>query len=118
MTTQDNPNGRIFILPQAIKTVARHAALQSYGVISLAPSNIAESVGRFINKDMDYGIEVRSDEEGISLSLNLVIEYGLRIKTVADQVAESVKYNVEKTMGVPVKRVDVNVRGLRISNPD
>ena len=39
MTTQSNQQGSIFILPQAIKTVARNAALQSYGVISLAPAN-------------------------------------------------------------------------------
>jgi uncharacterized alkaline shock family protein YloU len=37
---------------------------------------------------------------------------------VTDSVAEAVKYNVEKTMGIPVNRVNVHVRGLRISNPD
>ncbi len=118
MTTQENAQGKIYILPQAIKTVARHSALQSYGGISLAPANLAESVGRFVNKDADFGIEVETDADGVNISLNLIIEYGLRIRTVTDSVAESVKYNVEKTIGIPVKRVDVNVRGLRISNPD
>lgn len=118
MTSQQNPLGRIYILPQAIKSVARHSALQSYGVISLAPSNMLEAIGQFFNRNNNYGITVSSDGEGITIELNLIIEYGLRIKTVADSVAESVKYNVEKTMGIPVTRVDVHVRGLRISNPD
>jgi uncharacterized alkaline shock family protein YloU len=118
MTTQSNQQGSIFILPQAIKTVARNAALQSYGVISLAPANPAETVSRFFKKEADVGILVISEEDGVTLELNLIIEYGLRIKSVADSVAESVKYSVEKTMGIPVKRVDVHVRGLRISNPD
>jgi uncharacterized alkaline shock family protein YloU len=61
---------------------------------------------------------VSADSEGLYLDINLVIEYGLRIKTVTDSVAEAVKYNVEKTMGIPVNRVNVHVRGLRISNPD
>ncbi len=118
MTSQENPLGRIYILPQAIKSVARHSALQSYGVISLAPSNMIEAIGQFFNRNNNYGITVSSDNEGIAIELNIIIEYGLRIKTVADSVAESVKYNVEKTMGIPVTRVDVHVRGLRISNPD
>ena len=118
MTTQSNQQGSIFILPQAIKTVARNAALQSYGVISLAPANPAETVSRFFKKEADVGILVNSEEDGVVLELNLIIEYGLRIKSVADSVADSVTYCVEKTMGIPVKRVDVHVRGLRISNPD
>lgn len=118
MTTHSDQRGSIFILPQAIKTVARSAALQSYGVISLAPANPAETVSRFFKKEADVGILVTSEEDGVSLELNLIIEYGLRIKSVADSVADSVKYSVEKTMGIPVKRVDVHVRGLRISNPD
>ncbi len=118
MTTHTNQQGSIFILPQAIKTVARNAALQSYGVISLAPANPTETVTRFLMKDADVGILVNVDEGGVSLELNLIVEYGLRIKSVADSVAESVKYSVEKTMGIPVKQVDVHVRGLRISNPD
>ncbi len=118
MTTQENPFGSIFIQTQAIRTVARNAALQSYGVISLLPGNVGESVSRFFDRDADYGVIVKTDDDGVSLELNLVIEYGLRIKTVTDLVAESVKYAVEKTMAVPVKRVDVHVRGLRVSNPD
>jgi uncharacterized alkaline shock family protein YloU len=118
MTTQENPLGSIYILSEAIRTVARNAALQSYGVISLIPGNVGESVSRFFNKDADFGVIVKTEEDGVSLELNLVIEYGLRIKTVTDSVAESVKYAVEKTMAVPVKRVNVHVRGLRVSNPD
>ncbi|MFZ3151989.1 MAG: Asp23/Gls24 family envelope stress response protein [Anaerolineaceae bacterium] len=118
MTSQENPLGRIYILPQAIKSIARHSALQSYGVIGLAPSNAYEAISRFVSKNSTFGITVTSDSEGLYLELNLIIEYGLRIKSVTDSVAESVKYNVEKTMGIPVKRVDVHVRGLRISNPD
>jgi len=118
MTTQENPMGSIYILTQAIRTVARNAALQSYGVISLTPGTMGESITKFFKKDSDYGVVVKTEEDGVSLELNLIIEYGLRIKTVTDLVAESVKYSVEKTMAVPVKRVDVHVRGLRVSNPD
>lgn len=118
MTSEENKIGRIYILPQAIKTVVRNAALQSYGVINMAPRNFIEAVRRFFKRSPDYGIKVTTTSDGLLLELSLIIEYGLRIKSVSDSVADSVKFNVEKTMGIPVHRVDVHVRGLRISNPD
>lgn len=118
MTSRDNPMGKIYILPKAIKTIARDAALQSYGVIGLAPGNVKESFVKMFDEEGDYGITVASDERGLEITLNLIVEYGLRIKSVTDSVAESVKYHVEKTMGVPVTRVNVHVRGMRISDVD
>jgi uncharacterized alkaline shock family protein YloU len=47
-----------------------------------------------------------------------VVEYGTRIKSITNSVVNSVKYNVEKTVGVPVRRINVHVRGLRISDMD
>jgi uncharacterized alkaline shock family protein YloU len=52
------------------------------------------------------------------IDLYIVVEYGLRIKTITSSIASSVKYNVEKTVGLPVRRINVHVRGLRISNMD
>ncbi len=118
MTSQDNPMGKIYILPKAIKTIVRDAALQSYGVIGLAPGNVRQSFIKMFDEEGDYGISVASDERGLEITINLIVEYGLRIKSVTDSVAESVKYHVEKTMGVPVTRVNIHIRVMRISDED
>jgi uncharacterized alkaline shock family protein YloU len=118
MTDQSNPLGNIYILPQAIATVARQYTLLSYGVIGLAPKNILEAIKHFFRKDANYGIKVNSDSTGLTIDIYIIVEYGMRIKTLTDSVANSVKYNVEKTIGIPVNRINVHVRGLRISNPD
>ena len=34
--------GRIHISPNAVATIAYHATLESYGVVGLAPKNIAD----------------------------------------------------------------------------
>jgi uncharacterized alkaline shock family protein YloU len=47
-----------------------------------------------------------------------VIEYGTRIKTVASSVANTVRFQVEKSLGMPVSQVNVHVSGLRISDLD
>jgi len=105
-------------MPEAIATIARQAAILSYGVVGLAPKNVVEATKRFLKKDGNYGVKVREDEAGLTLDIYIVVEYGLRIKSVTNSVANTVKYNVEKTVGLPVNHVNVHVRGLRISNPD
>jgi uncharacterized alkaline shock family protein YloU len=44
------------------------------------------------------------------------MEYGTRIRVVAESIQNTVKFHVEKSLGMPVKAVNVYVQGLRLSN--
>jgi uncharacterized alkaline shock family protein YloU len=113
-----NELGSILIQKDAIASIARQSTLQSYGVVGLAPKNLSESLRQIFKKDGKYGVEVVHEHEGLVIDLYIVVEYGTRIKTITSSIANSVKYNVEKTVGLPVRRINVHVRGLRISNMD
>jgi uncharacterized alkaline shock family protein YloU len=113
-----NELGSILIQRDAIASIARQSTLQSYGVVGLAPKNLGENIRQIIKKDGKYGVDVAYDHDGLVIDLYIVVEYGLRIKTITSSIANSVKYNVEKTVGLPVRRINVHVRGLRISNMD
>jgi uncharacterized alkaline shock family protein YloU len=41
-----------------------------------------------------------------------VLEYGLRISEIGHNIMSTVKFAVEKMLGVPVVAVNVNVQGL------
>jgi uncharacterized alkaline shock family protein YloU len=110
--------GGIHISPNAVATIAYHATLQSYGVVGLAPKNFAEGVALTITREPAKGVVVRFDGEDIDIDLYVVVEYGTRITSVADSVANTVRYTVEKTLGMPVHEVNVHVAGLRISEAD
>ncbi len=118
MIDNSNPLGNIFVSYKAIATVACQSALSSYGVVGLAAKNLAEGLVQVLVKDPTLGVDVRYDDKNIKIDLYIIVEYGTRIKTVATTVSENVRYQVEKTFGLPVSQVDVHVRGLRISNPD
>jgi uncharacterized alkaline shock family protein YloU len=113
-----NELGSIMIQKEAIASIARQSTLQSYGVVGLAPKNLLENIRQLIKKDGRYGIDVAYEQDGLVIDLYIVVEYGTRIKTITTSIAQSVKYNVEKTVGLPVRRINVHVRGLRISNMD
>ncbi|HCU57659.1 MAG TPA: Asp23/Gls24 family envelope stress response protein [Anaerolineaceae bacterium] len=115
---QHNELGSILIQKEAIASIVRQSTLQSYGVVGLAPKNLIEGIQQLIGKDPNYGVKVEFDHDGLVIDLYIIVEYGTRIKTITSSVVNSVKYNVEKTVGLPVRRINVHVRGLRISNMD
>jgi uncharacterized alkaline shock family protein YloU len=118
MSESNNPLGNIFVSYRAIATVACQSALSSYGVVGLAAKNLAEGLVQVLVKDPSLGVDVHFSGKEIQIDLYIIIEYGTRIKMVASSVSDNVRYQVEKTFGLPVTEVNVHVRGLRISNPD
>src|SRR5512135_3562651 len=106
--------GGIHISPNAVAAIAYHATLQSYGVVGLAPKNFAEGVALTITREPARGVTVRYDGENIDIDLYIIVAWGTRIMTVADSVANAVRYNVEKALGMPIHEVNVHVAGLRL----
>jgi len=118
MTGETTPIGSIHVAPRAVATIAYQAALQSYGVVGLAPKNLINGLTNVLVKDPTQGIEVSYDGQNINIDIFIVIEYGTRIKAVAHSVANTVRFHVEKALGTPVNQVNVHVSGLRISDLD
>jgi uncharacterized alkaline shock family protein YloU len=110
--------GRIHISPNAIATIAYHATLESYGVVGLAPKNIADGIVKSITREPSRGVSVRYNGEDIDIEIHIIVEYGTRINSVAESVANTVRFHVEKALGLRVNTVHIHVAGLRVSNPD
>lgn len=118
MNYKTNPLGSINVSPRAVATIAYQAAVESYGIVGLASKNLVDSLTHLVVKDPTFGIEVHYDQDEINIDLYVVVEYGTRIKSVASSVAKTVRFHVEKSLGIPINEVNVHVQGLRISDTD
>jgi uncharacterized alkaline shock family protein YloU len=110
--------GGIHISPNAVATIAYHATLESYGVVGLAPKNLAEGLANTITREPTRGVSVDYDGEKVDIEIYIIVEYGTRIASVANSVANTVRYHVEKALGLRVSNINVHVAGLRVSNTD
>lgn len=108
--------GRIHIAPAAIATIVYHAIQESYGVVGLAPKNLAEGLAHTITREPARGISVNFDGENLDIDVYVIVEYGTRVVSVADSVANTVKFHVEKVLGLPVSSVNVHVAAMRVSD--
>jgi uncharacterized alkaline shock family protein YloU len=110
--------GAIHISPNALATIAYHATLTSYGVVDLAPKDLVEGIATTLTKEPAHGVAVHYNGEEIDIDIHIIIEYGTRITSVATSVANAVRYQVEKALGMAVHNVNVHVQGLHVSDPD
>ncbi|HIP96173.1 MAG TPA: Asp23/Gls24 family envelope stress response protein [Anaerolineae bacterium] len=104
--------GKIEIAPTAIASLASQAVLESYGVVGMTARGLAQ----VLRRDAHRGVEVRLEGDEIIIDLYVVLEYGTRISTVAQNIMSNVKFSVEKALGVPVSQVNVHVQALRVSS--
>lgn len=116
MSEEQTTLGSIHVSPDAIATIAYHATLRSYGVVGLAAKNIAAGLAQSITRDPNRGVTVKYDGDTIDIEIYVIVQYGTRIKSVANSVANTVRYNVEKALGLKVNSIDVHVAGLRIGD--
>jgi uncharacterized alkaline shock family protein YloU len=118
MSEDINPYGSIHISARAIATIAYQATIKSYGVVGLASKNIVDGLAHLIVKDPTHGIEVNYEDGQIDIDIYVVVQYGTRIKSVANSVVNTVRFNVEKSLGLPINNINVHVQGMRINGPD
>ena len=111
--------GKIEVSPRAIASIASEAVLRCYGVVGMSAATLRDGIAEILQVDSYHrGVEVKVVGPEIVIDLYVVVEYGTRISEVAQNVMESVKFGVEKALGMSVAEVNVHVQGLRVSNRD
>jgi uncharacterized alkaline shock family protein YloU len=106
--------GRIEVFPSAVAAIAAHAAVRCYGVSGMAARGLRDGVAELLRREnVDRGVEVVEVETGLAIDIYVIVQYGLRISEVAHNLQESVKFEVERAVNVPVVEVNVNVQGVK-----
>lgn len=108
--------GKIEVSQRAIASIAADAAVRSYGVVGMASARLKDGLAELLRREhLERGVVVRMKDGLVSIDVFVVVEYGTRVSEVGRNIAQSVKFAVEKAIGVPVAQVAVNVQGLRVS---
>ena len=73
---------------------------------------------RLTKKPVTSGIKANIGEETVSVDINIVVKYGVRIPEVAWEVQDAVKREIELMTGLTVDKVNVRVVGIDIPMDD
>ena len=114
MTEQEGTRGVIDISTTAVTTIASQAINQCYGVVGMANKNLANGLANLLSRDSKKGIDVAIENDEIKVDVYVIVEYGVRIRAVAESIQHTVKFHIEKALGMTVNEVNVYVQGLRM----
>jgi uncharacterized alkaline shock family protein YloU len=114
-SSHSHPAGRITISEKAVATIAAQAAMRSYGIVGMASRTVAAGIVKALARDPRHGVEVTQRDGQLQIDLYVVIEYGTRVTSVSASVAHTVRYQVERSLGMPIGDVNVHVQDLHIS---
>lgn len=113
----DGPlGGTLKITDNVISDMVGYAAMESYGVVGMAVPSLQDGIAKLLPaRALSRGVTIAKGEEGISVHLYVIIEYGMNLSTVSNNLADSVRFVLETYAGLAVKDVTVHVQGIRTS---
>jgi uncharacterized alkaline shock family protein YloU len=115
--TRTESLGRIEVSPRVVASIVGHAANECYGVVGMAARGLRDGIAERLNREnVHRGVEIEVREGGIHIELYIIAQYGTRISEVAHNLMSAVRYAVERSLGLPVLAVNVNVQGIHLED--
>lgn len=107
--------GIVKISDDVVEVIASLAATEIKGIVSLN-ENFVGGIAHMISgkKTISKGVKVNVLENTSTIDLYVVVEYGIRIPEVANQVQENVKKAVETMTGLSVSEVNLHVVNVKL----
>jgi len=104
--------GQIQIADEVIAIIAGIAATEVDGIAGMSGNitgDIAELLGR---KNLSKGVKIAVGQKEVSIELNIIIEFGVKIPKVALEVQKKVQGAVETMTGLVVTEINLNIMGI------
>jgi len=113
----DSPvGGTLYVTDSVIADLIGYAALESYGVVGMAAPSLQDGIAKLLPaRALHRGVTIQSEEDGIIADLYVVIEYGMSLSTVSNNLADRVRFVLEIYAGLKVKDITVHVQGIHSS---
>lgn len=110
-----NDFGSIIIDDHVLTSIAGVSTMECYGVVGMVTRSAAGGIIELLKREQSgKGVKVHTEEDQIVVDVFVIVEFGTRISVVANNIIEKVKYNIENLTGMNVKKVNINVQGVRV----
>ena len=111
--TDDNL-GEVKIADEVVAIIAGLAAMEVYGVSSMAGNATRELISKLGMKSLSKGVKVDVLEGIVTVSLALNLKYGYNIMDITAKVQDKVKTAIENMTGLEVADVNIRIAGVDI----
>ncbi|HWJ76847.1 MAG TPA: Asp23/Gls24 family envelope stress response protein [Niallia sp.] len=116
MNQEYNGLGKVEIAPEVIEVIASIAALEVEGVAQMRgnfASGVAEKLGKKLH---NKGVKVELSEEGIKVEVYCVMNFGISIPQVAQQIQDNIRQTLINMTGLVAQEVNIHIVGVQFES--
>jgi len=111
----ENSLGKIEISKDVIAVLTGNAAMECYGLVGMATRKMSDGITELLGREnLGRGVEVKINEDKLSVDLYIIVQYGTKIHEVASNIIEKVDFTLQHTLGLSPDKINVIVHGVRI----
>lgn len=108
--------GTLSVLNEVIADIAGYAAMSCYGVVGMAEQmQGAESVRLLPGQRLRKGVLVTTTESGLTVDLHVVLEAGVNMRSVSDNLSSSVAFTLSEIAQIdPASlKIAIHIDGMK-----
>ena len=106
----ENIAGTLSVSNDVIADIAGYAAMSCYGVVGMAEQlQGAESVRLLPGQRLRKGVLVSSTEKGLSVDLHVVLENGVNMKSVCENLTSSVSFTLQEIAQIDPAQLSIAI---------
>lgn len=113
MFKKQNVQGQLKVSKDVIVTVTKNAVLNIDGVNSIANAKNKMLRNIFLSKTDSESINIDFVNDTVEISISIFVNPGVKVKSVAEQIQNNVKNEVQSMTGVTVSKVNVNISDVK-----
>lgn len=112
---KENNLGKIEISDTVIANIAGYAATRCYGVVGMTFKSKTDGIANLLKREsLSRGVKVITKDEGFELDLHIMVENGVNIAAIGDNIISTVSYTVEEQTGLKILGVNIFVDAVRV----
>lgn len=104
-----NDLGSLEISEGVIAAIAGNAATKCAGIASSAAG-----ANFWSRENLAKGIKITGDNEKVIIDVAIVIEYGVKIAQISENIMSAVAKQVKEFTGLEVEKVNILVEGIKV----
>jgi len=108
--------GTLSVSNEVIADIAGYAAMSCYGVVGMAEQmQGAESVRLLPGQRLRKGVLVTTTESGLTVDLHVVLEAGVNMRSVSDNLSSSVAFTLSEIVQIdPASlKIAIHIDGMK-----
>lgn len=107
--------GSVVVDTKVIAQIAGLTAIELYGIVGMAMVSFKDGIVKMLSRNsLAKGVNVTVENNEIFVDFHIIIEYGINIKAVTENLISTVRYKLETFSGMKVKHINVFVEGVRV----